>query len=106
VGQRLTHTLRFTDEATPTRKAKPRGVRGAEVWLAMADPNAPAPPLNTGSAAADGPYKFLSLNSRGALRAGYTTADAGKTACYALRWVSTRGDKGPWSEVCAARVAA
>ena len=33
-------------------------------------------------------------------------AEAGKTACYALRWVSTRGEKGPWSEVAAATVAA
>src|SRR5436190_1457406 len=35
-----------------------------------------------------------------------TSAHAGKTAYYALRWVSTRGEKGPWSEVCAATVAA
>ena len=31
---------------------------------------------------------------------------AGKTAYYALRWVSTRGEKGPRSEPCAATVAA
>ncbi|MCC6284495.1 MAG: hypothetical protein IT439_04210 [Phycisphaerales bacterium] len=33
-------------------------------------------------------------------------ADAGKTALYTLRWVSTRGEKGPWSEVASATVAA
>jgi hypothetical protein len=98
-GQRLTHTLRFTDESTPTRKAKPRGVQGAEVWLALADPNTPAPPLGDS-------YKFLSLSSRGALQADFPSADAGKTAYYALRWVSTRGEKGPWSEVTSATVAA
>jgi hypothetical protein len=32
--------------------------------------------------------------------------DTGRTAYYALRWVSTRGEKGPWSEVAAATVAA
>lgn len=98
-GNRLTHTLRFTDESTPTRKAKPKGVQGAEVWLALADPNAPAPPLG-------GSYKFLSISSRGNLQTDFSSADAGKTAYYALRWVSTRGEKGPWSEVCAATVAA
>lgn len=105
-GQRLTHTLRFTDESTPTRKAKPRGVQGAEVWLALAPPHDPPPPLNTTGDGGAGGYRFLSLSSRGNLQAGFTAADAGKTAYYALRWVSTRGEKGPWSEPCAATVAA
>ncbi|MCC6661417.1 MAG: hypothetical protein IT437_11080 [Phycisphaerales bacterium] len=30
----------------------------------------------------------------------------GKTAVYMLRWVNTRGEKGPWSEVTTATVAA
>jgi predicted NBD/HSP70 family sugar kinase len=98
-GNRLTHTLRFSDESTPTRKAKPKGVQGAEVWLALAEPNAPAPPLGDS-------YKFLSVSSRGNLQTDFPSAEAGKTAYYALRWVSTRGEKGPWSEVCAATVAA
>jgi len=51
-------------------------------------------------------YNFLSVSSRGDLRAEFPSAQAGKTAYYALRWVSTRGEKGPWSEVCAAMVAA
>ncbi len=74
-------------------------MQGAEVWLALADPNTPAPPLGDS-------YKFLSLSSRGNLQADFSSADAGKTAYYALRWVSTRGEKGPWSEVAAATVAA
>ncbi|MFO0832379.1 MAG: hypothetical protein U0637_11150 [Phycisphaerales bacterium] len=112
-GQRLTHTLRFTDESTPTRKAKPRGVQGAEVWLALAPPHEDPPPLDApspqgggGGAGVAGAYRFLSLSSRGNLQAGFTAADAGKTAYYALRWVSTRAEKGPWSEPCAATVAA
>jgi hypothetical protein len=94
------------DGAAPTRRAKPRGAAGAEVWLALAPANAPAPPLNPPAAGDGGAYKFLSLSSRGNLQAGFTSADAGKTAYYALRWVSTRGEKGPWSEVAAATVAA
>jgi hypothetical protein len=31
--------------------------------------------------------------------------DAGKTAYYVLRWVTTRGEKGLWSETVAATIA-
>lgn len=31
-------------------------------------------------------------------------ADAGKTPHYMLRWVSTTGEKGPWSETASATV--
>jgi hypothetical protein len=37
--------------------------------------------------------------------AEYTGAQAGKKAHYMLRWVSTRGDKGPWSETASATIA-
>ncbi|MGD9688435.1 MAG: hypothetical protein AB7K52_04290 [Phycisphaerales bacterium] len=112
-GQRLTHTLRISDESTPTRTAKPPGTAGAEVWLALAEPNAPAPPPPSApppaapaSAGGGDPYRFVALSSRGRVQTGFTSADAGKTAYYALRWVSTRGEKGPWSEVTSATVAA
>ena len=36
----------------------------------------------------------------------FAPEDSGKTAAYILRWLSTRGERGPWSEVCAATVAA
>jgi hypothetical protein len=98
-GQRLLHRLRFTDEAAPTRRGKPPGTIGAEVWLALAPTGQPAPMLGDS-------YKFLSVSSRGNLQADFTSEDAGKTAYYALRWVSTRGEKGPWSEVAAATIAA
>lgn len=42
----------------------------------------------------------------GNLQTDFPSAEAGKTAYYALRWICARGDKGPWSEVCAAKVAA
>ena len=81
-------------------------MQGAEVWLPLASPNSLAPSLpDTGPGGRDA-YRFLSLSWRGNLRAAFTRDDAGQTAFYALRWVSTRGDKGPWSEVCAETVAA
>ena len=59
----------------------------------------PAPPLGDS-------YKFLSVSSRGNRQTDFPGAEAGKTAYYALRWVNTRGEKGPWSEVTSATVAA
>jgi len=44
--------------------------------------------------------------SCGNLQTDFPSAEAGKTAYYALRWMSTRGEKGPWSEVASATVAA
>lgn len=39
-------------------------------------------------------------------RVAFPSAEAGKMAYYALRWLSTRGETGPWREVAAATVAA
>jgi hypothetical protein len=98
-GQRLQHRLRFVDESTPTRTAKPRGTAGAEVWMALVGVNQPPPPLGEA-------YRFVQLTSRPEALAEFSTQEAGKTACYALRWVTARGGKGPWSEVATATVAA
>ncbi|CAG0983587.1 hypothetical protein PHYC_01900 [Phycisphaerales bacterium] len=46
------------------------------------------------------------MTTRPARRADFRAADGGKTAVYMVRWVNTRGDKGPWSEVATATVAA
>jgi hypothetical protein len=44
-SQRLLHTLRLSDESTPTRRRKPRGALGPEVWVAIAAPHDPPPVL-------------------------------------------------------------
>ncbi|MGD9791618.1 MAG: hypothetical protein AB7Q00_12790 [Phycisphaerales bacterium] len=56
---------------------------------------------------------FLTLTTRPTVRTDLPSpggrtgaADGGKTAVYMLRWVNTRGEKGPWSEVTTATVAA
>jgi predicted phage tail protein len=36
--------------------------------------------------------------------AEYTGAQAGQMAYYWLRWVNTRGEKGPWSEPVSATI--
>ncbi|QOJ15579.1 MAG: hypothetical protein HRU75_13430 [Planctomycetia bacterium] len=93
----------------PTRttcRRKPHGVLGAEVWVALAAPHDPPPLLTFAGEIPAGAFRFLSVNARGTLQADFTTAEAGQTAYYALRWLSTRGETGPWSEVAAATVAA
>ena len=38
--------------------------------------------------------------------AEFTGPDGGKTAHYMVRWLSTRGEAGPWSETASATVGA
>ena len=45
------------------------------------------------------------MATKPSVTAEYRAADGGK-AVYMLRWVNTRGEKGPWSEVTTATVAA
>ncbi len=95
-GQRLRHVIAFVDELTPTRKAKPDGVMGAEVWVKVGDP-APVDP---------GELTFLATDTRTPYTADYTGTDANKVAHYMLRWINTRGEKGPWSETASATIGA
>jgi len=94
-AQRLRHEIRFFDEATPTRKAKPDGVMGCEIWVKVGT----TPPADPGECT------FLALDTASPYVAEFDGADAGKTAYYMLRWVTTRGEKGPWSETVAATIA-
>ena len=94
-AQRLRHEIRFFDEATPTSRAKPDGVMGCEIWVKIGT----TPPADSSECT------FLALDTASPYTAEYPGADAGKTAYYMLRWVTTRGDKGPWSETVAATIA-
>jgi len=93
-AQRLRHEIRFFDEATPTRKAKPDGVMGCEIWVKVGT----TPPADISECT------FLALDTASPYVADYPGSDAGKTAFYMLRWVTTRGDKGPCSETVAATI--
>lgn len=95
-SQRLRHVIAFVDEATPTKKAKPAGVMGAEIWVKIGDP-APTNPSE---------LTFLSVDTRTPYTADFDGADGGKTAHYMLRWTNTRGEKGPWSETASATIGA
>ncbi len=95
-GQRLQHTISFADEATPTRKGKPGGARGVQIWVKIGDP-APVDPSE---------LTYLATDTRTPYMAKFDGADANKTAHYMLRWESTRGEPGPWSETASATIGA
>jgi hypothetical protein len=87
-SQRLRHTISFVDELTPTSRAKPDGVQGCEIWMKVGDPSPGGP----------NDVHYLALDTRTPYVTDFEAADAGKTAYYMLRWLSTRGETGPWSQ--------
>ena len=98
-SQRLRHEIRFADEATPTSRAKPKGVMGCEIWVKVTDAGQLPP------AGAD-ELSFVTLDTASPHTAEYDGTDGGKTAHYMLRWVKKNGDKGPWSETVSATITA
>ncbi|MFN7021516.1 MAG: hypothetical protein ACK4WH_09345 [Phycisphaerales bacterium] len=105
-GQRLTHTLRLTDESTPTRRARPKGVLGAEVWVKLVAPPHAGTPAPTDPIGDPATFAFLTMATKPSIRADFNAGEGGKTAVYMARWINTRGEKGPWSEITTATVAA
>lgn len=98
-GNRLQHTIHFVDSATPTKKAKPAGVLGAEIWIALTSVGSPTP---TDPAV----FSFVALDTRTPYTLDFLGVDGGKNAHYLLRWVNPKGDKGPWSETATATIGA
>jgi hypothetical protein len=80
------------------------GVLGAKIWGCVGWASRPrsCDPPPTGASE----LSFLSVDTRTPYVADYPGEDAGKTAHYMLRWVSTSGEKGPWSETASATIAA
>jgi hypothetical protein len=96
---RLTHRLRLVDEGSPTRRARPRGVERAEVFVAFTPTSAPAP-------ADPSAYRYVQSVSDGTAVLSFDTPQAGMQAHYLARWVTRRGAMGPWSDTASATVAA
>ena len=95
-SDRLLHSIYFVDEETPTRRGKPDGVMGCEVWVKLGD-ELPTDPSE---------LQFLGLTTSAPYIARYGGDARGKTANYMLRWVNSRGEAGPWSQTFSAIVQA
>ncbi|MFO0081559.1 MAG: hypothetical protein ACK55O_02980, partial [Phycisphaerales bacterium] len=95
-GNRLQQTLRFVDSATPTRKAKPPGALGVEIWNKVGT----TPPTG------EGDLRFVAVDTNAPYVMNFDSADGGKTNYVWMRWVSPTGERGPWSEQAQATIAA
>ena len=95
-GNRLQQTLRFVDSATPTRKAKPAGALGVEIWNKVGT----TPPTG------EGDLRFVAVDTNAPYVMNFPAEDGGKTNYVWKRWVSPTGERGPWSEQAQATIAA
>ena len=85
----MNQTRPFKDVA-----AKPAGVDCCELWLYIGT-TAPAGPDAMHLQGVDNSTPYLME---------FDSADASKTAYWALRWVNTRGEHGPWSATVSATI--
>ena len=81
----LRQELHWVDESTPHSRKKPDGVHGCQLWLKIGD----APPVD------DTTCRLASTDTATPYLYEFEPEDAGKTAYWLLRWVSTRGENGP-----------
>ena len=95
-GNRLQQTLRFVDAANPTRRGKPAGVLGVEIWNKVGT----TPP------AGEGDLRFVAVDTSAPYVMNFDLAEGGKTNYVWMRWVSPTGERGPWSEQAQATIAA
>ena len=96
---RLQHTIHFADISTPRSKAKPKGIKGCEIWRKIG-----TPPALAGGAVNPADLEFVALDTATPYVAEYASDAAGKTVYYVLRWVTNNDLKGPWSETVEATV--
>ena len=91
---RMLHKLHVVDQVTPTRRAKPAGVHGFEVWVKI-----------DGLAPVDiSELTYVSTSTRTPCVVPFEGKHAVKNAYYWLRWVNKRGEVGPWSQVITATI--
>ena len=90
----LRQELHWVDETTPHSRRKPDGVYGCQLWLKIGD-TAPVSEIGCTLASIDTATPYLYE---------FEPEDAGKTAYWLLRWVSTRGDVGPFGVLVSAKI--
>ena len=93
-SQRLQHVITYRDEASVGR-GRPAGVQSCEIWSKVGGPA----PTDFSQMA------FVDNSTKSPYKVQYNGAQAGQTVYFWLRWVNTRGEKGPWSEPVSATIA-
>ena len=82
------------DELTPVRRAKPKEVMSAAVWIEIGD----SKPVSADE------LTFAGLDTQTPFEKAFDAEQIGQVAYYRLRWVSPRGEAGPWSDVVSAKM--
>jgi len=86
----------YSDVAMPSRKARPYGVRGCEVYVAVAD----TPSTNSED------DRFVAFSTQTPEQIKFKGNDSSKTANILLRWVNAKGEQGPSGQVASATISA
>jgi hypothetical protein len=84
----LSHTLRYADASTPLKRAKPNGVLGLHLYVALGT----APTSDPNAADFYGQVNVQPVGTN------FDPADRGKYATYFGQWVNRKGEVGPWSD--------
>jgi len=90
------HTLYYSDTNTPDRSAKAFGATHLQLFVALGE--SPARDVNSG--------RYYQSFTRNPMSVGFAHADDGKVATYWGRWMTRKGEVGPWSLPTTMRVAA
>jgi hypothetical protein len=93
-SERFRHSVGFADEGTPTKKAKPAGVAGAELRNFVGA----TPPVDPDD------FVFVAIDTKTPQLWEFDPSEAGQMAHWVARWINTRGEAGPWSDVVSATV--
>jgi hypothetical protein len=93
-SQQMQHTLRVRDAAATTT-ARPDGVAGFEIWRKIGG-DAPL---------TDAEWTLIGQIPRQPHTLTYQQIEQGLRVYYRLRWVNTRAETGPWSEMVSAVIA-
>jgi hypothetical protein len=94
----LTQVWRLNDSETGKR-SKPDGVVAAEIRLKVVAQGEAAPTDVE-------QMEFAGVTTTTKVVREFDGADVGKTAYWAFRWISPRGEAGPWSAITSATIAA
>ena len=91
--------IRLSDETTPTRRARPTGTSGAEVY-SFVPTASEAPPADLEN------WRFEGMATRSDFAVDFNAADIGKSATIVARWFNRKGETGPVSNPITGTIAA
>jgi len=96
ISNRLKHTFKIQNQTlSGVKNGKPAGAMGAEIWVKIGEP--PTGPSDT---------QLVGIATRTTFVLEFSDDKAGKQAYYMMRWITSKGEAGSWSETLSATIAA